>query len=99
MTPVPTTEERERIETKVLKEKIEECKKQLKTWPPLRRTRTPENPLADRKAVRVKLEEPNAKLRFVHIHHSITRMEMKAPLTLLDEYGLPKRREIDCMIR
>ena len=99
MTPAPSQEERERVEMGALKLKIDECKRQLKTWPPPRRTRTAGNLLADRKAVRVKLEEPSAKLRFVHIHHSITRMEIKPPLPLLDEYGFPKRRKIDCMIR
>jgi hypothetical protein len=55
--------------------------------------------MADREPVRVTLEEPSAKLAFTHIHHSITRMEMKAPPALLDEYGFPKRKEIECMIR
>jgi hypothetical protein len=83
---------------KALKEQIEECKSKLQKWPPARKPRNP-NPMADREPVRVPLEEPSAKLKFTHIHHSITRMELKAPPALLDEYGLPKRREIDCMIR
>jgi hypothetical protein len=83
---------------KATKEKIEECKGILKTWPPARKPRTI-NQITDREPVRVTLEEPSAKLAFTHIHHSIERMDMKAPPTLLDEYGLPKRREIDCMIR
>ena len=57
------------------------------------------NSMTNRQPVRVTLEEPNAKLPFTHIHHSLTRIEMKAPPPLLDEYGLPKRRELDCMIR
>lgn len=81
-----------------LKEKIEECKSKLKTWPPSRKSRSV-NLLTDRQPVRVKLEEPSAKLRFAHIHHTITRLDMTAPPALLDEYGLPKRKEIDCMIR
>ncbi len=83
---------------KAIKEKIEECKSKLKTWPPARKPRTI-NPMGDREPVRVTLEEPSAKLAFTHIHYSITRMDIKAPPSLLDEYGLPKRREIDCMIR
>lgn len=81
-----------------LKQKIEECKSKLKTWPPSRKPRSV-NLLTDRQPVRVKLEEPSATLNFTHIHHSITRLDMKAPPALLDEYGLPKRKEIDCMIR
>jgi hypothetical protein len=82
----------------MLKTKIEECKSKLQTWPPLRKLRIV-NPMADRQPVRVILEEPNATLRFTHIHHSITRMDIKAPPALVDEYGLPVRRNIDCMIR
>jgi len=55
--------------------------------------------MTDRKPVRVNLEAPSAKLAFTHIHHSITRMDMKAPPALLDEYGFPQRKEIECMIR
>ncbi|CAF1146285.1 unnamed protein product [Rotaria sordida] len=95
--PVPSQAEREQAEMKVLKAKIEECKSKLRTWPPPRKPRTM-NSMADRQPVRVTLEEPNAKLRFAHIHHTITRMDMKAPPPMLDEYGLPKRRGIDCMI-
>jgi hypothetical protein len=83
---------------KAIGEKIEECKNQLKTWPPTRKSRTNKSTI-NREPVRVTLEEPSAKLAFNHIHHSITRMDMKAPPALLDEYGLPKRKEIDCMIR
>ncbi len=96
--PAPSQAQREEAEMKATKEKIEECKGKLKTWPPARKPRTI-NQITDREPVRVTLEEPSAKLTFTHIHHSIERMEMKAPDTLLDEYGLPKRREIDCMIR
>ena len=95
---MPSETEREQMEMKILKEKINECKKQLKTWPPARQTRSI-NPLTDRQAIRIKFDEPSAKLQFAHIHHSITRMDMKAPPALLDEYGLPKRRNLDCMIR
>jgi hypothetical protein len=83
---------------KVLKEKIEECKSKLGTWPPPRKLRTI-NSTTDRQPVRVTLTDPSATLAFTHIHHSITRMDMKAPPPLLDEYGLPKRQELDCMIR
>lgn len=78
--------------------KIEEIKKQLSTWPPPRKVMSI-NPTEDRKPVRVTIEEPNATLRFLHMHHSISRMDMKPPMPFLDEYGLPKRRELDCMIR
>ena len=70
----------------------------MKTWPPPRKERRV-NPTVNREPVRVTLEPPSAKLRFAHIHHEITRLDLKAPTVLLDEYGLPKRREIDCMIR
>lgn len=96
--PVPSQAEREQAEIQATKEKIEECKKQLQTWPPPHKERQV-NQMADREPVRVAIEPPSAKLLFTHIHYSITRMDMKAPLALLDEYGLPKRREIECMIR
>ncbi|CAM4804269.1 unnamed protein product [Rotaria magnacalcarata] len=95
--PVPSQAEREKVEFKALKEKIEECKGKLQAWPPTRKPRTL-NILTDRHPVRVTLDEPNAKLDFTHIHHTITRLDMKAPAPMLDEYGLPKRREVDCMI-
>jgi hypothetical protein len=96
--PVPSQAEREQAEMKILKEKIEECKSKLGKWPPPRKPHTI-NSTVDREPVRVTLQEPNAKLTFTHIHHSITRVDLKAPPALLDEYGLPKRRDIDCMIR
>ncbi len=96
--PAPSEAEREQAEIMVTKEKIDECKSKLQKWPPPRKPRNT-NPTTDREPVRVTLEEPSAKLAFTHIHHSITRMDMKAPPPLLDEYGLPKRRDIDCMIR
>ena len=82
----------------VLKEKIEECKNKLQTWPPPRKQRS-NNPIIDRQPVRVKLPEPSAKLVFHHIHHQITRLDIKAPPPILDEFDLPKRRDIECMIR
>ena len=96
--PAPSQAERERKEIEVTKEKIEECRKQLKTWPPPRKERHV-NPVVKREPVRVALEPPSAKLRFAHIHHTLTRMDMKAPTPLLDEYGFPKRSDIECMIR
>lgn len=96
--PVPTQAEREQAEMKVVKEQIEECKSKLQTWPPARKPRRID-PTADRETVRVTIEEPNAKLGFTHIHHEITRLDIKPPPPLLDEYGFPKRRDIDCMIR
>ena len=96
--PAPSEAEREQTEMKITSEKIEECKSQLKTWPPPRKVRQV-NPTVDREPVRITLEPPSAKLAFNHIHHSITRMDIKAPPALLDEYGLPTRKEIDCMIR
>lgn len=96
--PVPSQAEREQAEMKVIKEQIEECKSKLQTWPPTRKPRNI-NPTINREPVRVTLEEPSATLGFAHIHHSITRLGDSAPPVLLDEYGLPKRREIDCMIR
>ena len=82
----------------VLKKKIEECKDKLRTWPPPRKSHAL-NPMANREPVRVTLEEQSAKFRFSHIHHSVSRMDIKAPVPILDEYGLPKRSEIVCMIR
>jgi hypothetical protein len=96
--PVPTQAEREQAEIEITKQKIEECKSQLKTWPPTRKPRN-DNPMANREPVRITLEAPSAKLAFNHIHHTISRMDMKAPEPILDEYGFPKRREIECMIR
>ncbi|UJR15063.1 hypothetical protein I4U23_002034 [Adineta vaga] len=95
--PRPNQAEREQKEMMALKQKIEECKKELQTWPPTRKERS-NNPTVDRQPVRVELSEPSAKLAFHHIHHEITRMDIKAPPALIDEYGLPKRKEIDCMI-
>ena len=96
--PVPSQGEREQAEIQITKQKIEECKSQLKIWPPARKPRNA-NPMANREPVRVTIEAPSAKLNFAHIHHEITRMDMKAPEPILDEYGFPKRREIECMIR
>ncbi|CAF4365950.1 unnamed protein product, partial [Adineta steineri] len=95
--PRPSQAEREQTEMKILKEKIEECKSKLQTWPPSRKVRTI-NSTTDRQPVRVAIAEPNATLAFNHIHHSITRMDLKAPPPILDEYGLPKRVQLDCMI-
>jgi hypothetical protein len=81
-----------------LKAKIEEYKNKLKAWPPARKQRSNDS-TKDRQPVRVAIPEPSAKLNFAHIHHSVTRMDIHAPPPLLDEYGLPKRRDIDCMIR
>lgn len=96
--PRPTQAEREQIETNALKQQIEECKSKLQTWPPARKSRV-KNFVEDRQPVRVQIDGPKANLRFTHIHHSITRMDMKAPTPLLDQYGLPKRADLDCMIR
>ncbi|CAF1290838.1 unnamed protein product [Adineta steineri] len=95
--PRPSQAEREQTEMKILKEKIEECKSKLQTWPPQRKVRTI-NSTTDRQPVRVTIAEPNATLAFNHIHHTITRMDIKAPPPILDEYGLPKRVQLDCMI-
>ncbi|CAF3837158.1 unnamed protein product [Adineta steineri] len=95
--PRPSQAEREQTEMKILKEKIEECKSKLQTWPPSRKVRTI-NSTTDRQPVRVAIAEPNATLAFNHIHHTITRMDLKAPPPILDEYGLPKRVQLDCMI-
>ncbi|CAF4220031.1 unnamed protein product, partial [Adineta steineri] len=95
--PRPSQAEREQIEMKILKEKIEECKRKLQTWPPQHKVRTI-NSTTDRQPVRVAVAEPNSTLAFNHIHHSITRMDLKAPPPILDEYGLPKRVQLDCMI-
>ena len=96
--PMPSQTEREQTEMTMLREKVEECRHQLQKWPPVRKAR-PSDPMKDREPVRVQIKEPSAELGFTHIHHTITRMDRKAPPTLLDEYGLPQRREIDCMIR
>jgi hypothetical protein len=96
--PIPSETEREQTEICLLKEKIEECKQKLQTWPPYRKIRTIDL-IGNRQANRVQIDEPNAELQFTHIHHSISRMHRKAPISLVDEYGLPKRQEIDCMIR
>jgi hypothetical protein len=96
--PVLSQAEREKAEIKALEEKIEECKGKLQAWPPARKLRT-FNILTDRQAVRVALDEPTEKLGFTHIHHTINRIDIKAPAPMLDQYGLPKRREIDCMLR
>ena len=53
-----------------------------------------------RQPVRVQLPEPHADSNFWHTHHSITRvMTFKGPPPIIDQYGLPKRRPLDCMIR
>ena len=95
---MPSQNEREQAEMTMLKEKIDECQHQLPRWPPARKTRS-SDPMSDRQPVRVQVKAPSAELNFTHIHHTITRMDRKAPPALFDEYGLPQRREIDCMIR
>ncbi|CAF4173901.1 unnamed protein product [Rotaria sp. Silwood2] len=96
--PTPIQAEREEAEIKMLKEKIEQCEIKLRTWPPPRKPRSLDL-LSDRQPVRVTLDEPNAKHRFLHIHHSITRIDMVGPPQILDECGLPKRRDIDSYIK
>ncbi|CAF1524797.1 unnamed protein product [Rotaria magnacalcarata] len=95
--PVPSRAEREKAEIKTLKEKIEECKSKLQTWPPAHKLRTL-SILTDRQAVRVTLVEPSTKPDFTYIHQTVSRLDIKAPASMLDEYGFSKRREVDCMI-
>ncbi|CAM4969209.1 unnamed protein product [Rotaria socialis] len=95
--PVPSRAEREKAEIKSLKEKIQECKGKLKTWPPAHKLRTL-SILTDRQAVRVTLSELNAQPDVTHMHETISRSDIKAPAPMVDEYGFSKRREVDCMI-
>ena len=81
--PMPSAEQREQIEMKALKTQVQEYKAKLKTWPP----------------VRVELQKPKATHRFQHTHHAISRIDVTTPIPVLGEFGLPKRRFLDCMIR
>jgi hypothetical protein len=94
----PGEVEREAIETKAIEKEIAECKSKLSTWPPKRKSRDV-NSMKPRQPVRVQLPEPHADSYFEHTHHSIIRMTFKAPPSIVDQYGLPKRRPLDCMIR
>ncbi|CAF1651887.1 unnamed protein product, partial [Adineta ricciae] len=95
--PVPSENQREEIEKQALAKQLDECKSKLSTWPPARKSRLV-NLNQIRQPVRIQLPEPHADGYFDHTHHSITRLTFKAPPTLLDQYGLPKRRPLDCMI-
>lgn len=86
--------EREKELINYLNKRIEECKAKLNHWPPKQRFRE----IPDEKPVRVVLEEPKAKLEFVNIHTTVTRIEFKPPQTLYDKNGIPLRRKFDCMI-
>ena len=57
------------------------------------------NSLEPRQPVRIDIPEPHAEGYFDHTHHSIERIDFKPPPPILDQYGLPKRRSLDCMIR
>lgn len=95
LAPKPSTDEIERALIESLKKKIEECKAKLgSSWPP------PEKPpqVIVRKPVKVNVQAPTAEIEFNHIHYDITRMELKPPLPVIDEYGRPIRKKFDCMI-
>ncbi|UJR23954.1 hypothetical protein I4U23_026922 [Adineta vaga] len=95
--PIPSEIEREEIEKKAIQKELDECKTKLSTWPPPQKSRRV-NLNKVKQPVRIQLPEPHADGYFDHTHHSITRMSFKAPPALLDQYGLPKRRPLDCMI-
>lgn len=96
--PTPSETEREEIEKIALEKEIDEYKSKLSTWPPKRKSRII-NSVVAKQPVRVQLREPHADAYFDHTHHSITRMTFRAPPAIIDQYGLPKRRLLDCMIR
>ncbi|CAF1121320.1 unnamed protein product [Adineta steineri] len=95
--PMPSEAEREEIEKKALQKELDDCKSKLSTWPPMRKSRIV-NLTKVRQPVRIQVLEPHADSYFDHTHHSISRVTFKAPPMLVDQYGLPKRRPIDCMI-
>ena len=72
-------------------------KNKLSTWPPERKSRAI-NAVEPKQAVRIEIPEPQAQGYFEHTHHSVTRLTFHAPPAILDQYGLPKRRSLDCMI-
>ena len=96
--PIPSQDEREKIEKEAIERELDDCRRRLSTWPPKRKSRAIQS-VEGRQAVRVSLPEPHADAYFDHTHHTITRLDFKAPPTLIDQYGLPKRRPLDCMIR
>lgn len=96
--PAPSEAEREEIEKSALEKEIDECKAKLSIWPPKRKSHVI-NSIEARQPVRVQLQGPHADADFDHTHHSITRLTFKAPPAIIDQYGLPKRRPLDCMIR
>jgi len=95
---MPSDADREEIEKKALERELDEFKSKLSTWPPKRKSRVV-NLTEARQPVRIQLPEPHADSYFDHTHHSISRLTFKAPPAIVDEYGLPKRRLLDCMIR
>ncbi|CAF2442374.1 unnamed protein product [Rotaria sp. Silwood2] len=95
--PVPSETEREEIEKNALQKELDECKSKLSTWPPKRKSRVIDSMKA-RQPVRIQLQEPHADSYFDHTHHSIARMTFRAPPAIVDQYGLPKRQPLDCMI-
>ena len=90
--------EREEIEKRAIEKEIEECKRKLSKWPPERKSRVISS-IEARQPVRVHLEARHGDSFFEHTHHSIKRLTFKAPPAIVDQYGLPKRRPLDCMIR
>ncbi|CAF3279123.1 unnamed protein product [Rotaria socialis] len=95
--PFPSETEREAMEKNALQIELDMCKSKLSIWPPKRKSHVI-NPMKARQPVRVQLQEPHADSYFEHTHHSITRITFKAPPAIVDQYGLPKRKLLDCMI-
>ena len=81
-----------------MEKELDECKTKLSNWPPKRKSRVI-NSIEARQPIRVPIPEPHAEGYFDHTHHSITRVVFVAPPPIIDQFGLPKRRALDCMIR
>lgn len=96
--PAPSEAEREEIEKKAIEKEIEELQSKLSRWPPERKSHVI-NSIETRQPVRVQLKEPHADSYFEHTHYSVKRLTFKPPPAIVDQYGLPKRRPLDCMIR
>lgn len=87
---------REQIEIMSLKKRLDECKTKLPPgWTPKLHLKSE---IINSNPVKVTLTEPKADLYLHYIHTELTRMSFNAPKLSYDAYGVPLRKEFDCMI-
>ncbi|CAF1113160.1 unnamed protein product, partial [Brachionus calyciflorus] len=94
LNPRPIQTEREKIYINSLHQRIEDCKKKLKDWPP------PHKKLEKKelKPVKIEFKPPKADIEFSNIHYTISRMGFTVPKSLYDNFGVPIREKFDAMI-